>query len=63
MRDPEGAAYLGHVASAAGIVDCIPSCSPLDCRLTSAVHVTAARLRMLLNVNGLGGAAARDEGR
>jgi len=29
----------------------------------SAVHVTAARLRFLLNVKGYGGAAARDDGR
>jgi hypothetical protein len=31
--------------------------------LTSAVHVTAARLRFLLNAKGYGRAAARDGGR
>lgn len=31
--------------------------------LTHAMHVTAARLRFGMNLNGYGGAAARDGGR
>jgi hypothetical protein len=41
---------------------CTPTLTPMP-GVHQAVHVTAARLRMLLNVNGLVWVAARDGGR